>query len=48
MGRKSVIILPQTNQILMTIGEQIKLTRLRRKLSSKLVSQHVGISRATL
>ena len=48
MGRKSIITLPQTNQILMTIGEQIKLTRLRRKLSSELVSQHVGISRATL
>lgn len=32
----------------MTMGEQIKLTRLRRKLSSVLVSQRAGISRATL
>ena len=48
MNKKSVIILPQTNQILMTMGEQIKLARLRRKLSSELVSQRADISRATL
>ena len=48
MGKKSVVILPQTNKILMTMGEQIKLARLRRKLSSELVSQRAGISRATL
>ena len=48
MGRKSVPVMPQTREILRQMGEQIKLARLRRKLSSELVAERAGISRATL
>ena len=48
MGKKSVSLLPQTQEILSQMGEQIKLARLRRKLSSELVAERAGISRATL
>ena len=48
MGKKSVSLLPQTQEILRQMGEQIKLARLRRKLSSDLVAERAGISRATL
>ena len=48
MGRKSVIIMPKTQERLHIMGEQIKLARLRRRLSAKLVSERAGISRATL
>ena len=48
MGKKSVVVLPQTQEILCQMGEQIKLARLRRKLSSELVAERAGISRATL
>lgn len=37
-----------TEEILKTMGEQIKLARLRRNLSVELVSERAGISRATL
>ena len=48
MSKKKTAILPQTQQILETMGEQIKLARLRRKLSVELVAERAGISRATL
>ena len=48
MGRKSVVIMPRTKERLSIMGEQIKLARLRRRLSAKLVSERAGISRATL
>ena len=48
MGKKAVIILPATKQILETMGEQIKLARLRRSLSTALVAERADISRATL
>lgn len=48
MGKKSVSVLPQTQEILRQMGGQIKLARLRRKLSSELVAERAGISRATL
>ena len=41
-------ILPATEEILRTMGEQIKLARLRRNLSTELVSERAGISRASL
>lgn len=41
-------ILPGTEKILNTMGEQIKLARLRRSLSAELVAERAGISRATL
>ncbi len=48
MGKKAVTVLPSTEKILTTMGEQIKLARLRRQLSAELVAQRAGISRATL
>lgn len=48
MPKKSVELLPQTTEILSTMGEQIKLARLRRNLSVELVSERANISRATL
>ncbi len=41
-------ILPGTEKILQTMGEQIKLARLRRRLSAELVAERAGISRSTL
>ena len=40
--------MPDTERILETMGEQIKLARLRRNLSTELVAERAGISRATL
>ncbi|WP_300815588.1 helix-turn-helix domain-containing protein [uncultured Acetatifactor sp.] len=40
--------MPQTEKILAQMGEQIKLARLRRKLSTELVAERASISRATL
>lgn len=48
MAKKSVNILPRTQEYLTQMGEQIKLARLRRKLSAELVAERAGISRATL
>ena len=48
MSNSSYRILPATEEILETLGEQIKLARLRRNLSVELVSQRAGISRASL
>jgi len=48
MKKKSVVLLPKTKEILEIMGEQIKMARLRRKISTVLVSQRAGISRATL
>ena len=41
-------ILPPTEDILTTMGEQIKLARLRRNLTAELVAERAGISRSTL
>ena len=41
-------ILPATENILETMGEQIKLARLRRDLSAELVAERAGISRTSL
>lgn len=48
MGKRSVTIMPGTQQILSTMGNQIKKARLRRKLPASLVAERAGISRATL
>ena len=39
---------PKTNKILTGLGENIKLARLRRKLSSEQVAERADISRPTL
>lgn len=48
MAKKSVVIMPKTAKILADMGEQIKLARLRRDLSVKLISERSGVSRATI
>jgi transcriptional regulator with XRE-family HTH domain len=48
MAKKSVTILPKTQEYLTQLGEQVKLARLRRKLPVELVAERAGISRATL
>ena len=48
MGKKTVVLLPKTKNILEQMGEQIKLARLRRDISSELAAERAGISRATL
>ena len=40
--------MPKTLDILKTMGEQIKMARLRRNLPVKIVSERAGISRNTL
>lgn len=48
MAKKSVVIMPDTEEILISMGNQIKLARLRRNLSVEVVAERAGISRATL
>lgn len=48
MGRRAMVILPQTEQILSQMGEQIHLARLRRDISVELVAERAGISRSTV
>lgn len=48
MKKASYNIVPATEDILQTMGEQIKLARLRRNLSVELVAARAGISRASL
>ena len=43
--KKSVNVLPSTEEILVIMGEQIKLARLRRQLSVKLVAERLFIPR---
>jgi DNA-binding XRE family transcriptional regulator len=45
---KQQIILPKFNQLLGQMGENIKLTRKRRKLTAVQVSERAGIARSTL
>lgn len=48
MEKPSYTLLPSTENILKTMGEQIKMARLRRNLPVELVAQRAGISRASL
>ena len=48
MNKRGATVSPKTVQILEQMGEQIKLARLRRRLSAELVAERAGISRATL
>ena len=42
MAKKATVIMPQTREILAQMGEQIRLARLRRKLSLELVAERAG------
>lgn len=48
MSKKTVAVMPDTQEILEIMGEQIKLARLRRNLATELVAERAGISRSTL
>ncbi len=48
MDKKRAILLPKTRQIIEVVGEQIKLARLRRKLSGEMLAERAGIGRSTL
>ena len=48
MAKLTAIIMPDTQEILEQMGEQIRLARLRRKLTLDLVAERAGICRATL
>ena len=48
MPKKTIVLLPETEKILEQMGLQTKYARLRRKLTSELVAERAGISRATL
>ena len=48
MKLKMNILLPTASKILSQLGEDVKLARLRRKLSTEQVAERAGISRSTL
>jgi transcriptional regulator with XRE-family HTH domain len=48
MPNKSQTLLPKMQKILEELGENMKLARLRRKLSSEQVAERAGIGRSTL
>ena len=48
MNREKYTLLPRLTKILEELGENIKLARLRRKLSAEQVAERAGISRSTL
>lgn len=48
MSKKATVLLPQTQEVLNQMGEQIRLARLRRHLSAELVAERAGLSRVTL
>ncbi len=48
MSKKRIVLLPKTKRILVELGDNIKLARLRRKLSSEQVAERANISRPKL
>ena len=48
MNRKTTTLMPKTQNILIQMGDQIRLARLRRDLTAELVAERAGISRVTL
>lgn len=48
MTSRKAVLRPKEKKILSTLGENIKLARLRRKLSTEQVSERANISRSTL
>jgi len=48
MGIKPTNLLPKHDRMLADLGENLKLARLRRKLSAEQVAERAGVSRSTL
>ncbi|MCT4604107.1 MAG: helix-turn-helix domain-containing protein [Marinifilum sp.] len=48
MGRKTVTLLPKYRRLLSSMGENIKLARLRRNLSTEQIAERANLSRPTL
>jgi len=48
MKSRKTVLLPKQLKIMTTLGENIKLARLRRKLTAEQVAERAGISRRTL
>ena len=48
MASKKLILLPRLQRVLEEVGENIKLARLRRKLSTSQIAERANISRSTL
>ena len=48
MGKNTVVLLPKQQKLLESLGENLKLARLRRGFSAELVAERAGISRASL
>jgi len=46
--KNQLVLLPKAQKVLNGLGENIKLARLRRKLSTTQIAERAGISRATL
>jgi transcriptional regulator with XRE-family HTH domain len=48
MGKNQIALFPKTISILETLGENVRLARLRRNISASLQAERAGISRPTL
>lgn len=48
MANKAPVVLPRIQRILAQLGENIRLARLRRRLSAEQVAERAGIARSTL
>src|SRR5574344_465093 len=48
MEQRKITLMPDSQRMMATFGKQIKLMRLRRRISTKILSERAGISRATL
>lgn len=48
MGRERPLLLPKHTRLLASVGESIRLARLRRRLSAVQVAERADISRSTL
>jgi transcriptional regulator with XRE-family HTH domain len=48
MARKTTVQLPAVKRLLEELGENVRLARLRRRLSAQLVAERAGMSRTTL
>lgn len=48
MERETTSLLPKQQRILASLGDNLRLARLRRKLSAEQVAERAGVSRTTL